>query len=128
MEKINIWLKNNWKQILLVVGVVLAIGYVMDLKEKEIRSGSEENKQELVDNKIFEYEGKDGIDALTLLKERTDVELDDVGMVVSIGGMKADSEKREFWGFYVNGEMAQVGAADYKTKDADIINWKIENY
>lgn len=128
MEKINVWLKNNWKQIFLVVIVVLAIGYVMDLKEKEIGRGSEENKQELAENKTFEYKGKDGGDALTLLKQESEVELDSVGMVVSIGGVKADSEKREFWAFYVNGEMAQVGAADYETKNEDMVEWKLENY
>ena len=87
-------------------------------------------KQELVieSKDEFKYNGKEGIDALTLLKEKTAVEQDKSGMVVSINGRKAESEKREFWGFYVNGEMAQVGSADFKTKDTDVINWKIENY
>jgi hypothetical protein len=127
MKKFNFWLKNNWKQIFLVVLVILTIGYVMNLKEESKRI-NEEYGQEMVETKTFKYEGKDGVDALTLLKKETKVELDDVGMVVSIGGVKTDSKKREFWAFYVNGEMAQVGSADYKTRNGDIIEWKLEAY
>jgi hypothetical protein len=127
MEKIKFWLKNNWKQVFLVVVIILAIGYIMDLKQEAKRS-NEESEQELVENKTFEYKGRDGVDALTLLKEKMTVEQDKSGMVASINGRKADSEKREFWGFYVNGQMAQVGAADYETKEEDIIDWKIEKY
>jgi hypothetical protein len=127
MKKLNSFLKNNWKQVFLAVLVILAIGYVMELKEETKQTDGKYN-QELVENKTFEYKGKDGVDALTLLKEKTNVELDSVGMVVSVNGIKANYEKREFWGFYVNGEMAQAGAADYKTKDTDVIEWKIENY
>ena len=76
----------------------------------------------------FEYKVENGKDALSLLKEKTTVELNDKGMVVLVNGRKAETEKREFWGFYVNGKMAEVGAADFKTKDTDVINWKIENY
>lgn len=76
----------------------------------------------------FLYEGVDNKDALTLLKEITDVTLDTVGMVSSINGRMADAEKKEFWAFYVNGDMASVGPADYVTKTGEKIEWKIENY
>jgi hypothetical protein len=76
----------------------------------------------------FEYPGTKGVDALTLLKQKTTVEQDSSGMVVSISGRQADNNQREFWSFYINGESAQVGPASYITKDNDIINWKIEKY
>jgi hypothetical protein len=76
----------------------------------------------------FEYQGEDGVDALTLLKQKTTVEQDSSGMVVSISGRQADSNQREFWSFYINRESAQVGPASYITKDNDIISWKIEKY
>ena len=129
MKKIINWLKNNWKQILLVVVLVLGVGYIFEFKEtKTNKKENTEVKSEVVDNKSFEYKGEEGKDALSLLKEKTAVELNDKGMVVSVNGRKAETEKREFWGFYVNGKMAEVGAADFKTKDTDVINWKIENY
>jgi len=76
----------------------------------------------------FSYQGQNGLDALTLLKNKTTVEQDKSGMVSSINGRKADNSKHEFWAFYVNDQMATVGSADYITKDTDIINWKIDTY
>jgi hypothetical protein len=76
----------------------------------------------------FSYTGKKGIDALTLLKQQTTVGQEPSGLVSSIDGRKADSKKKEFWAFYVNGQMANVGPADYVTKDTDNIEWKLENY
>lgn len=129
MEKVSLWLKNNWKQKLMVTLVLLGIGFVFEAKEPKVENKIvDEVKSEVIENNIFEYKGRDGIDALTLLREKTAVEQDGTGMVVSINGRKADNEKREFWGFYVNGEMAVVGSAGYQTKNDDIIDWKIENY
>lgn len=76
----------------------------------------------------FTYEGIDETDALSALKDRADISLDTSGMVSMINGRKADPAKKEFWAFYVNGEMASVGPADYKTKTGDTIEWKIETY
>ena len=76
----------------------------------------------------FSYSGQDGQDALTLLKARAAAEQNESGLVVAINGRKANASAREFWAFYVNGELAQVGPADYQTKNADRIEWKIEKY
>jgi len=58
--------------------------------------------QKLLSDK-FEYQGQEGVDALTLLKQKTAVEQDPSGLVVSISGRLADNNKREFWSFYING-------------------------
>lgn len=76
----------------------------------------------------FTYQGRDGVDAMTLLEEQTEVDKAPSGFVTSINGREADDSQREFWAFYVNGEQAQVGAADYETKNDDQIEWKIETY
>ena len=76
----------------------------------------------------FSYQGEAGKDALTILKEKATVEQDDSGIVVAINGRKAISEKREYWAFYVNGQLAPMGPADYETKEGDRIEWRIENY
>lgn len=74
------------------------------------------------------YNGRNGIDALTLLKEKSKVEQDNSGMVSSIDGKKAEAKDRQYWAFYINGKLADVGPASYKSKDSDIITWKIEKY
>ena len=72
------------------------------------------------------YKGENGVDALKLLKKKTTVEQDKSGLVVSIGGNKPTG--RNYWAFYVNGKYAQVGPAQYVTKNSDVILWKIEKY
>lgn len=74
------------------------------------------------------YRGKEGKDALSLLKEQAAVVQDKSGLVTAINGRKADTVKREYWAFYVNSKMAEVGPLEYKTKDTDMIEWKIEKY
>lgn len=76
----------------------------------------------------FKYEGKEGIDALTLLKYQAYVHESQPGFVDEINGRKADKNKHEYWAFYVNGKASNVGAADYMTHDNDAIEWKIEKY
>lgn len=76
----------------------------------------------------FSYIGEEGKDALALLKEKTSVEQNTSGLVISINNRKADDVKREYWAFYVNGKQAPVGSAEYQTKKGDKIEWKIEKY
>lgn len=77
---------------------------------------------------VFRYMGKNGIDALTLLRSFADIDQDNSGLVTSINGRKAVAANREFWAFYINDEIADRGPAYYATKDGDTIQWKIENY
>ena len=74
------------------------------------------------------YPGKTGKNALDLLKEKASIEQVSSGLVNGINGRKSDSGMHEYWAFYVNGKLAQVGPADYQTKDGDTIEWKIEKY
>ena len=76
----------------------------------------------------IQYNGLAGKDALSLLKEKANVEISSSGLVSAINGRKADDSKHEYWAFYVNGKLASVGPAQYKTAGSDIILWKIETY
>ena len=48
--------------------------------------------------------------------------------VTSINGIKANTNKREFWEFIVNGSQAQIGAGSYTVQNNDEIQWKITNF
>lgn len=74
------------------------------------------------------YKGENGIDALTLLKKHALVHLDASGMVDSINGKKAENTKHQYWAFYINGKLAQVGPAQYATHTTDMLMWKIATY
>ena len=72
-----------------------------------------------------------GKTALDLTKQVAKVETKGEGQnafVTSIDGKIADSAKKEFWEFLVNGKPAEVGAGSYKLKDGDKIEWRISKF
>lgn len=74
---------------------------------------------------------KEGQTALEYLDAQADIKTKGEGVsayVVAINGLGVDADKNEFWSFYVNGKMAEVGAGSYKLMPNDKIEWKIENY
>jgi hypothetical protein len=83
---------------------------------------------DLASTGTLSYMGQDGKTALDVLKSQYEVETQsfgDVGeFVSSINGVKPDSA--HFWAFYVDGEIAQVGAGSYVTKSSETIQWKLE--
>lgn len=73
------------------------------------------------------YHGKNGVDALTLLKQHAAVNVKHYSfgdLVVSINGNTGNGPK--YWTFYVNGKMSAEGAATYKTKDSDMLMWRLQ--
>jgi hypothetical protein len=73
----------------------------------------------------------EGDTALDLLKKTVDFKTHGEGksaFVLEIDNIKADDNKSEFWAFYVNGKLAEVGAGSYHLKNNDKIEWKLENY
>ena len=72
-----------------------------------------------------------GKTALGLMKEKAKVVTKGDGVnayVTEINGVTAQESKKEYWAFYVNGKLAEVGAGSYKLKQGDKIEWKIEKY
>lgn len=115
--------------VIIIVGLVLII---LAIGSYEVFSRNQAHQEALhsVQQKtpIVIYKGENGKDALMLLKQSTSIEQDHSGLVVSINGRKADNSKHEYWAFYVNGKYSSVGPAAYKTKNSDVITWKIEKY
>ncbi|MEU2200021.1 DUF4430 domain-containing protein [Isoptericola sp. NPDC019482] len=77
----------------------------------------------------FSYPGEDGKTALELLQEKDpDAQVQGEGenaYVTAIRGREADPAT-EFWGLYVDDELAQVGAGSLETEDGQTITWKLE--
>lgn len=117
----------------LIIVVLISSFFIFDT------GGSNQSPQEIEDSieqevieeepkiEIFSYQGKEGISALDLLKEKAEVE-ERNGFVTSINGREADDGANEFWAFYVNSKPAEVGAGEYITEEKDLIEWKIEVY
>ena len=73
------------------------------------------------------YGGVEGQTALELLKQYVKVETKhyDFGdLVTSINGTPGNGPK--YWSFYVNGQLSEVGAGTYISKDSDTIEWKLQ--
>ena len=98
---------------------------VKTLKATVVLNFGEEEK-----SNTYSLNLEEGKTALEATKNATGgkVTLDNSGLVDSINGVKADSSKKEYWAFYVNGEYAKVGPADYKVRQGDTIEWKIETF
>ncbi|TSC89374.1 MAG: hypothetical protein G01um10145_531 [Microgenomates group bacterium Gr01-1014_5] len=81
--------------------------------------------------KYPDLEFKEGETALGLTRLVVEVETKGEGeqaFVTAISGKLADSVKKEFWSFLVNGKMAETGAGSYKVQNGDTITWKISTF
>lgn len=129
---------NKKIQIFIVIVGVAFIGIVYALtKQPQIvpttNAPLPQNEQvsapvQLVPGSQVAYRGVDGKNALEVLKATHVVETKDYGdlgaFVTSIDGVEPDS--KHFWAFYVDGQLAQVSASTYVTKNSEVIEWKLE--
>ena len=120
-------------KILLTLGVVI-IAFVLILNASVLPKNQLSKGNFVVQptNKVasqtFTYQGVESENALFILKSHATIKQNNSGLVTSINGRKTDSSTHEYWAFYVNGKLANVGPADYVTKKGDTILWKIEKY
>ena len=128
MKKQNIFL-------IIFVAFILLSGYFYKAKLQFNKNLSV--KQNIVllkigdDKKFKTYKISEKKSALDLLKEKSKAIAKGEGVnayVVSINGVEAKTEDKEYLAFYVNGKMAEVGAGSYIVKEGDKIEWKIEKY
>lgn len=65
---------------------------------------------------------------LEIMDEYYDINGADEGFISAIEGYEQDDSEGLYWLYYVNDEMAEVGAADYIPELADEIQWKLEKF
>ena len=124
--------------IVLLVAMTGATGYVLstkyDQKDDKKPTATHHTEQKPVEKtqpagvQPVGYNGQDGKTALELLKANATVVTKDSSYgpyVDSINGVQGGTDGK-YWAFYVNDEMAQVGADAYQTKSGDKIEWKFE--
>lgn len=129
------------KKILVLVGIVILIIFGLNIYQRSLQVV---NKQAVKKNnvsqsiteegklvKFVSYQIDEGKTALDLLNISSKVKSKGEGVnayILSINGREATSLKKEYWAFYINGKLANVGAGSYKLKSGDKIEWKIEKY
>ncbi|MFC4404317.1 DUF4430 domain-containing protein [Gracilibacillus xinjiangensis] len=70
------------------------------------------------DVSVNKIEIDDTVNLMDLLVNNFEVEADQ-GMITSIEGYEQEPDEGKYWLFEVNGEMATVGASDYKVTPGD---------
>ncbi len=134
----NLFEKSRKLEIFIIVAIIGVFGATYALTQKPSGQPSQNNvKQEqsgevvqMVPASTIKYSGQEGRTALDLLKEshRVDTKSTSFGeMVIGIDGTAVD-ESKQYWAFYLNGSLSQVGAGTYVTKSGDQIEWKIESF
>jgi hypothetical protein len=67
-----------------------------------------------------------GTNVLDQLKVHATVETKNSQYGPFVDAINGKKEEGKFWSFYVDGQMAQVGAAEYVTQGGEKIEWKLE--
>jgi hypothetical protein len=77
----------------------------------------------------FSYKGNSGVTALNLLEQYYKVQTKNYrGLGTEVTGINGvDANSKDYWAFYVDGKMAQVGPSSYVTKTGDSVTWKLES-
>ncbi|MBX4204907.1 MAG: DUF4430 domain-containing protein [Candidatus Doudnabacteria bacterium] len=119
------FLRAKRVEIFIIVAIVAAIGVVYAFTRKPVTAPTTtENNQQI---SSVTYDGQDGRNALDLLKVFHQVDTKDTSygpMIIGIDGVKPDSS--HYWGFYVDGKLADRGADQYITKNGEHIEWKLD--
>ncbi len=123
------------KQLTTAVAVAALItiggfGVYHNTQSSRVDTATHTTHTETTKRESIAYNGIEGQTALATLVELVPVETQSSefgDFVTSIDGSVADSNS-EYWAFYVNGELAPVGASSYITQDGDMIEWKLESF
>ena len=125
-----------------LIAVLLILGYrslksnaqTPQLSNPQVQSETKASLKITIEGqeKAFDLSGYVGQELLaSMQKAGVKVEKEGEGemtFVTALEGRKANSEKREFWEFLVNGGSSQVGAGVYAIQNGDQIEWKISTY
>lgn len=70
---------------------------------------------------------EEGTYLLDAMHESYDVE-ESEEFVSSIEGYEQEEDEGIFWTYYINDEMASVGAAEYELEEGDQVEWRLEGF
>lgn len=85
---------------------------------------SENNQEEIVAEEEVPVE--EGEILYDVMEENFDIEATEEGFITSIEGVSQNEGEGKYWMYYVNGEMAEVGAQDYKLEPGDEVTFDLQ--
>jgi hypothetical protein len=114
--------------VVLAVGVTTAVLINSKPAQPDPQAVAEAQKVEAAQSERLEFTAEADKTVLeqTETKARVETKGSDFGPYVdSINGLKGGTDNK-YWSFYVNGELAQKGAADYVTEGGETVEWRFE--
>ncbi|MBU7032061.1 MAG: DUF4430 domain-containing protein [Theionarchaea archaeon] len=113
--------------LIIIVGIALGMYGITTLQKNE----GEVTARLIIENEeICDYEATipAGSTVVDLMKACGVSFIDEGGFITTIQGVSQDEGTQTYWIYYVNGEMAAVGARDYIIQDGDEVTWRLESY
>ena len=86
---------------------------------------SEDEGEEIISEDDWDIEEGDVL--IDVLKDHYDIE-EDEGFIESIEGVSPEEDEEKAWMYFVNDEMAEVGAAEYEVEADDDIVFDLQSY
>lgn len=86
---------------------------------------SEDEGEEIISEDDWDIEEGDVL--MDVLKDHYDIE-EDEGFIESIEGVSPEKDEEKAWMYFVNDEMAEVGAAEYEVEADDDIVFDLQSY
>jgi hypothetical protein len=84
-------------------------------------------KTDIAGVQAISYDGRDGVTALDLLKEKANIEVQDSSIGTFVLGINEVKDTEDhYWMFYLNGELAPYSPDQYVTKSTDKIEWRFD--
>ena len=84
-----------------------------------------DEEKEIITEKEVEIE--ENAILMDVMKENFDSG-EDGGFIYSIEGIEPEEDEKKAWMFFVNGEMAEVGAADYELSPGDHVVFDLQSW
>lgn len=113
----------------IAIGVTTVVLVSQPAKETPNSSVSEQQQAAPSQNEnLVSFTAVSGKSVLDQLKEQATVEVKDssYGPYVDAINGKVGGTDNKYWSFYVDGQLAQVGAAEYMPNGGELIEWKFE--
>jgi hypothetical protein len=111
-----------------VLHVMGSSGSTQTNKQAVVNTSAESNQAKVESATILEFKAVKNRTVLDQLKDKAKVVVKDSQYsqyVDSINGTQGGIGNK-YWTFYVDGQMANIGAGEYTTKGGETITWKFE--
>ena len=120
---------TTFSAVLLAIGVTAVVLINQPPKtEVETKTSTRSQAEQPVRQEAVTFAAEKDKDVLAQTKEHATVVTKDSSFgpyVDSLNGIVGGTDGK-YWSFYVDGQLAQKGAADYKTVGGEKIEWKFE--